>query len=197
MEEFNKIEDLWKHTENKVPTKHRNLKAIKTNRMNLRNTNLFGALSLISTGIIMQLLKTQLDANIKAMPFHISLFLLSLICFLQAGIMLFLAKKINDIDETQKPIFHLQQWQNFRSSQMKLRKWNMPVYFILLSSTLGIYMYELLKTVDLWKMILAFAVTYAWLLFAYFYLGKKRIKKDDERLDGIISELKQLEQQFH
>lgn len=197
MEEFNKIEDLWKHTENKVPTKHRNLKAIKTNRMNLRNTNLFGALSLISTGIIMQLLKTQLDANIKAMPFHISLFLVSLICFLQAGIMLFLAKKINDIDETQKPIFHLQQWQNFRSSQMKLRKWNMPVYFILLSSALGIYMYELLKTEDLWKMILAFAVTYAWLLFAYFYLGKKRIKKDDERLDGIISELKQLEQQFH
>lgn len=197
MEEFNKIEDLWKHTENKAPTKHHNLKAIKTNRMNLRNTNLFGALSLISTGIIMQLLKTQLDANIKSMPFHISLFLLSLICFLQAGIMLFLAKKINDIDETQKPIFHLQQWQNFRSSQMKLRKWNMPVYFILLSSTLGIYMYELLKTVDLWKMILAFAVTYAWLLFAYFYLGKKRIKKDDERLDGIISELKQLEQQFH
>lgn len=197
MEEFNKIEDLWKHTENKVPTKHRNLKAIKTNRMNLRNTNLFGALSLISTGIIMQLLKTQLDANIKAMPFHISLFLVSLICFLQAGIMLFLAKKINDIDETQKPIFHLQQWQNFRSSQMKLRKWNMPVYFILLSSALGIYMYELLKTEDLWKMILAFAVTYAWLLFAYFYLGKKRIKKDDEQLDVIISELKQLEQQFH
>ena len=72
----------------------------------------------------------------------------------------------------------------------------MPVYYTLLSIALGVYMYELLKNADLWKMILTFAITYSWMLFAYFYLGKKEIKKQDAKLDGIISELKSLENQF-
>ena len=72
----------------------------------------------------------------------------------------------------------------------------MPVYYTLLSIALGVYMYELLKNADLWKMILTFAITYSWMLFAYIYLGQKEIKKQDAKLDGIISELKSLENQF-
>ena len=72
----------------------------------------------------------------------------------------------------------------------------MPVYYILLSAALGVYLYELLKNIDLWKIILAFAITYSWMFFAYFYLGKKEIKKQDAKMDGIISELKNLENQF-
>ena len=100
--------------------------------------------------------------------------------------MLYNAKRIGAIDETQTPGFHLKQWQDFREFQKNQRHWNMPVYYLFLGTALRIYMYELLKTVDLWKMILAFAITYSWMFFAYFYLGKKEIKKQDAKLDGII-----------
>jgi len=197
MEEFKELENLWKQSETEVPAKNTDISKIKNNRMKLKNTYTKGAIILIVTGIGILILMTTFDAKIKTAPIISSMIIISITCFLQAGLMLFTAQKISNIDETQTPGMHLKQWQNFRLFQKKQRHWNMPVYYVLLSIALAVYMYELLKTVDLWKMILAFMVTYSWMLFAYFYLGKKEVKKQDAKLDGIIAELKSLENQFN
>ena len=196
MEEFKDLENLWKQSKTEVPTEKTDPSKLQNNRTKMKNSNIKGAVLLIITGILILVMMFFLDLKIKTTLVTFAMIIMSAICFIQAAIMLFTAREISKIDETQTPTLHLRQWQNFRSFQKRQRQWNMPLYYVLLSTALGIYMYELLKTIDLWKMILAFAVTYAWILFAYFYLGKKKIKKDDERLDGIISELKQLEQQF-
>ena len=196
MEEFKELENLWKQSETKIPPQKTNISKIKNNRMKLKNTYTKGAILLILTGIFILGLMIFLDSNIKTILVVSSMIIISITCFLQAALMLFTANEIAKIDETQTPIFHLKQWQNFRAFQKKQRHWNMPVYYTLLSIALGVYMYELLKNVDLWKMILTFAITYSWMLFAYIYLGKKEIKKQDAKLDGIISELKSLENQF-
>lgn len=196
MEEFKDLENLWKQSKTEVPTEKKDPSKLQNKRTKMKNSNIKGAVLLIITGILILVMMFFLDLKIKTTLVTYVMIIMSAICFIQAAIMLFTAREISKIDETQTPTLHLRQWQNFRSFQKRQRQWNMPVYYVLLSTALGIYMYELLKTIDLWKMLLAFAVTYTWILFAYFYLGKKKIKKDDERLDGIISELKQLEQQF-
>lgn len=196
MEEFKDLENLWKQSETKVPVQNTNISKIKNNRMKLKNTYTKGAILLILTGIFILGLMIFLDSNLKTILVVSSMIIISITCFLQAALMLFTANEIAKIDETQTPTFHLKQWQNFRAFQKKQRHWNMPVYYTLLSIALGVYMYELLKNADLWKMILTFAITYPWMLFAYIYLGKKEIKKQDAKLDGIISELKSLENQF-
>ena len=196
MEEFKELENLWKQSETKIPPQKTNISKIKNNRMKLKNTYTKGAILLILTGIFILGLMIFLDSNLKTILVVSSMIIISITCFLQAALMLFTANEIAKIDETQTPSFHLKQWQNFRAFQKKQRHWNMPVYYTLLSIALGVYMYELLKNADLWKMILTFAITYSWMLFAYIYLGKKEIKKQDAKLDGIISELKSLENQF-
>ena len=196
MEEFKELENLWKQSETKIPPQKTNISKIKNNRMKLKNTYTKGAILLILTGIFILGLMIFLDSNIKTILVVSSMIIISITCFLQAALMLFTANEIAKIDETQTPTSHLKQWQSFRVFQKKQRHWNMPVYYTLLSIALGVYMYELLKNADLWKMILTFAITYSWMLFAYFYLGKKEIKKQDAKLDGIISELKSLENQF-
>ena len=196
MEEFKELENLWKQSETKIPPQKTNISKIKNNRMKLKNTYTKGAILLILTGIFILGLMIFLDSNLKTILVVSSMIIISITCFLQAALMLFTANEIAKIDETQTPSFHLKQWQNFRAFQKKQRHWNMPVYYTLLSIALGVYMYELLKNVDLWKMILTFVITYSWMLFAYFYLGKKEIKKQDAKLDGIISELKSVENQF-
>lgn len=196
MEEFKELENLWKQSETKIPPQKTNISKIKNNRMKLKNTYTKGAILLILTGIFILGLMIFLDSNLKTILVVSSMIIISITCFLQAALMLFTANEIAKIDETQTPTFHLKQWQNFRAFQKKQRHWNMPVYYTLLSIALGVYMYELLKNADLWKMILTFAITYSWMLFAYIYLGKKEIKKQDAKLDGIISELKSLENQF-
>lgn len=164
--------------------------------MKLKNSNIRGAIMLILTGIFILGFMTIIDDKIKTTPIISSMVVISVICFLQAILMLYNAKKIADIDESQTPSLHLQQWRNFRTFQKKQRHWNMPIYFLLLSATLAVYLFELLKNVDLWKMILAFVITYSWMIFAYFYLGRKEIKRQDAKLEGIISELNDLENQF-
>lgn len=196
MEEFKELENLWKQSETKIPPQKTNISKIKNNRMKLKNTYTKGAILLILTGIFILGLMIFLDSNLKTILVVSSMIIISITCFLQAALMLFTANEIAKIDETQTPTSHLKQWQSFRVFQKKQRHWNMPVYYTLLSIALGVYMYELLKNVDLWKMILTFAITYSWMLFAYIYLGKKEIKKQDAKLDGIISELKSLENQF-
>ena len=196
MEEFKELENLWKQSETKIPPQKTNISKIKNNRMKLKNTYTKGAILLILTGIFILGLMIFLDSNLKTILVVSSMIIISITCFLQAALMLFTANEIAKIDETQTPTFHLKQWQNFRTFQKKQRHWNMPVYYTLLSIALGVYMYELLKNADLWKMILTFVITYSWMLFAYFYLGKKEIKKQDAKLDGIISELKSVENQF-
>src|SRR5690606_22394655 len=113
-----------------------------------------------------------------------------------AAVMFFNARKISQIDDSNTPAVHLQQWLDFREFQKKQRRWNMPVYYILLSVSLAVYLYELLKAVEFWKMALAFVLTYSWMLIAYFYFGKRELKKQDAKMDGIIAELKELETQF-
>lgn len=196
MEEFKDLENLWKQSETEVPAKNPDISKIKNNRMKLKNTYTKGAVLLILTGILILVLMTTFDAKIRTLPIISSMVIISLICFLQAGLMLFTANKISKIEETQTPGLHLQQWQQFRLFQKKQRHWNMPVYYTLLSIALAVYLYGLLKNADAWKMILTFAVTYAWILFAYFYLGKKEVKKQDAKLDSIIAELNGLENQF-
>ena len=196
MEEFKDLENLWKQSETKIPPQKTNISKIKNNRMKLKNTYTKGAILLILTGIFILGLMIFLDSNLKTILVVSSMIIISITCFLQAALMLFTANEIAKIDETQTPTSHLKQWQSFRVFQKKQRHWNMPVYYTLLSIALGVYMYELLKNADLWKMILTFAITYSWMLFAYIYLGKKEIKKQDAKLDGIISELKSLENQF-
>lgn len=196
MEEFKDLENLWKQAETKAPAKNTNISKIKNNRMKLKNTHIKGAIMLILTGILILILMTTFEDKIKTAPIIASMVIISAICFLQAILMLYNAKKITDIDESETPSFHLHQWRNYQIFQKNQRHWNMPIYYILLSSALGVYLFELLKNADLWKMILAFVITYSWMIFAYFYLGEREIKKQDAKLDGIISELKDLETQF-
>jgi len=196
MEEFKELESLWKQSETKVPQQNNNISKIKNNRMKLKKTYTVGALLLILTGIFILTLMAFLEERLQTRLVMASMILISLVCFLQAGLMMFTARKITRIDESQMPALHLKQWLQFREFQKKQRHWNMPVYYVILSIAVGVYMYELLKATEAWKMALAFAVTYLWMFFAYFYLGKKEVKKQDAKLEGIISELRNLETQF-
>lgn len=196
MEEFDELQNLWKQTETPAPQVKTNPLKIKTIRMKLQHTQNAGAALLIFTGILILALMAAFDTRLHTLSIISAMSLVSLVCFLQAGLMLFTAQKIKRIDVAQPPALHLKQWLRFREFQKKLRHWNMPVYYALLSVALAVYLYQMLKNADPWKIILAFAITYAWMFFAYFYLGRREVKKQDAKMDAIISELKNLENQF-
>lgn len=196
MQDFNDIQELWKQSETQVSVPKIDYQKIRSNKRNILNKLIFGGVLLTLTGIFILVLMGFLDENIRTTLVMASMITVTLICLLQAQLQFLTARKINQIDETQTPEKLLQQWQNFREFQKKQRHWNLPLYYLLLGTALGFYMFEILKTATLTMKLIAFVATYAWMFFAYFYLGKKELKKQDAKMDGIIAELKGLEEQF-
>lgn len=196
MENFNELHDLWKQAETPAPKKTNYLSKIKTNKMTLQQNQTKQASILVFIGILILALMFSFEEKLQTLPIMAAMIIISSMCFLQAALMFYNARKISQIEETKTPSIHLQQWLNFREFQKKQRHWNMPVYYILLSVALAVYLFELLKEAEIWKMILTFGVTYSWMLIAYFYFGRREVKKQDAKMDNIIAELKELETQF-
>jgi len=194
MKDFDLLKDSWNSTESGISEneikKIANKKNKKSNKMKLQHQQSLGAILLILTAIFIAGLGIFGNFNFEYWYTYFGMALICLICLAEAGIMLFTFKKIKDIDETASPIIHLEQWNDYYLFRKKQAKWNMPLYYIALNLAIIIYASGIFIGRP-WKGIIIFTVVYiAWMLFAYFYLGKKTLKKEDDRLNGIMSELK-------
>lgn len=105
-------------------------------------------------------------------------------------------KKIKIIDDTVEPAAHLRQWEDYYQLRKKQNKWNMPVYYVALNIAMAIYMVEIFTGRPVVNVLIFIAVYAAWMLFAYFYLSRKNIKREDNRLQKVIDELKAIEGQL-
>jgi hypothetical protein len=96
------------------------------------------------------------------------------------------------VDDTANPAQHLNQWETYFVFRKKQAAINLPGYFIALNLTMGLYFIEVLSGRPVSNVIILLAVYAAWMVFGYFYIGKKNLKKEDKRLQSIIDELKSI-----
>lgn len=127
---------------------------------------------------------------------YLSMGMVVLLCLLQAGYMLYTYTKIRAIDDSLPPAEHLRQWEQYYALRQQQITFQGPVFTVLLSIALGIYYIEILSGRPFLPVLLVVLVTIAWILFAYFYLGKKSIRKETNRLQSIIYELQAVERQL-
>jgi hypothetical protein len=62
---------------------------------------------------------------------------------------------------------------------------------------MAIYMIEIFTGRPVVNVVIFIGIYAAWMLFAYFYLGRKNLKREDNRLQTIINELKGIEGQLN
>lgn len=70
------------------------------------------------------------------------------------------------------------------------------LYFVLLSIGIGLYMLEYTKRMTAFWGIVAYGITSIWILFNWFYLRPKQIKKQQSKLDEIIGKFEELHEQL-
>lgn len=197
MQDFDSLKDIWQQPETgKTPAAIDINKKLKTTKMKLLKPQLHGAVYLTLTAIFIVCLAVFGNLNFQHWYTYGAMALISLICVLQAAFMYATYKKIKHIDETATPANHLQQWEAYYDQRKKQLKWNMPVYYILLNTAMGIYVIELFTGRPLRNVLIFIAVYAAWMLFAYFYLGKRSMQREKNRLQQIIDELHGKEDQL-
>ena len=91
---------------------------------------------------------------------------------------------------------YLEQLLLFKKKQVFLQSTIMNIYFILLSLGILLYMIEYTIRMNILAGLLTYIITSLWMLFNWFYLRPKIIKKQQQKLNEIIADLENINEQF-
>ena len=199
MKDFDSLKTLWEQAGyNQPPRDNKKVQWSNQSRnykLNLQNQQLRGGILLIFTALLIIAMALFADFY-KTLITYIGMYLIAAICLAQALLLIYTWQKIKNIDDTLPPRQHLQQWEAYYNFREKLIKWNMPLYFIFLNLAMGIYLFDIFKGRPIINVLIFLAVYLGWMIFAYFYLGKRVIRKEEFKLKTIMDNLKQLEAQL-
>ncbi len=199
MKDFDSLKTLWGQAGDDLPPQEVKIvqwsNQSRNYKLNLQNQQLRGGILLIFTALLIIAMALFADFY-KTLITYIGMYLIAAICLAQAILLIYTWQKIKNIDETLPPSQHLQQWEAYYLFREKLIKWNMPLYFIFLNLAMGIYLFDIFKGRPIINVLIFLAIYLGWMIFAYFYLGKRVIRKEEFKLKTIMDNLKQLEAQL-
>ena len=199
MQDFDELKKIWQEeagSARPLTTPKELSSTSQRNRNVLKNSSLWGAIGQIVTGGFITWMIVYGNFGFKFWYTHFSMVMVVLLSLIQAGFMFYTYGKIKAIDDSVSPAEHLRQWEDYYAIRKKQLTFQGPVFTILLSIAIGIYYIEILSGRPFLPSLIIVIVTIAWILFAYFYLGKRSLKKEAGRLQSIIDELKEVEEQF-
>ena len=104
--------------------------------------------------------------------------------------------RFNKIDDTQSSSDYLKSLMQLKTKQTYLQTTMLRVYFIMLSLGICLYMYEYVLMMPIVYACLAYGVTLLWIAFNWFYLRPKIIKKQETKLNHLISKCNEVNKQL-
>lgn len=107
-----------------------------------------------------------------------------------------LLAKYKDIDSTQTNQDYLQKLIFIKKKLQFLQTKMMSFYFIALTVGICLYMYEYASRMSVLGASLTYGITLLWMLFNWFYIRPKQIKKQQEKINGLISKFEEVNNQL-
>lgn len=162
----------------------------KSNLKKLIITNLL----LITTSLFIILIWVYFQPQMITTKIGIIVTILAMVIFVigyNQSFVLF-RKQTNTLSTTEylKDLLAIKAQQEFMQTTM------LNLYFILLSAGIGLYMFEYTVRMTAFWGIVAYGITSIWILFNWFYLRPKQIKKQQSKLDEMIGKFEELHEQL-
>lgn len=199
MNDFDSIKDLWQQAApvHKTVVARPVSRQAKDTKRKLLRLQLAGIIAMLTTAVFITWLIFFSGLRFQWATTMVGVVMMLLVLLLQAVVMYYMHSTLTKIDDTQQPKQHLLQWENYYSYRQKLLRWNKPAYFVCLNLAMGLYFLEILHDRPLQNIVIFIGIYSAWMIFAYFVLGRRAIRKENYRLQQIINELQGLEAQLN
>jgi len=201
MQDFDSLKNMWQQSSAESadgpPSTINTTNHTPGLKMKLQREQLIGAIMLVITAILISLMALYGNFNFVHWYTYGAMVLVCIICLVQTAILLATYKRIKRIDETALPALHLQQWEEYYAFRKQQIRWNMPVYYVLLNIAMGIYFIEVLGGRPIGNVMILLVIYFGWMLFSWFYLGKRKMKQENARLQKIMDELKAIAGQLN
>lgn len=101
-----------------------------------------------------------------------------------------------EIDTTQTNQEYLQKLILIKKKQQFLQTNMMSLYFLLLTAGICLYMYEYASRMSALGISLTYGITLLWILFNWFYIRPKQIKKQQEKINALIKKFEEVNNQL-
>jgi len=188
------FKDLWNKQISIAPNPDNLIFEIKKlKKSNLKKLVLTNLL-LIATSVSIILIWMYFQPQLLSTKIGILLIILAMVIFLFAYNESYSLFKNNMNSQSNSD--YLKDLLAIKAKQKFMGKTILNLYFILLSSGIGLYMYEYTSRMKpLWA-IITYGITSIWILYNWFYLRPKQIKKQKAKLDEIISKFEMLNMQL-
>lgn len=194
MEASNELQEIWKQQGTSMPEATKLIE--KANEF--KKKGLFKLLSasvaLILTILIIALVWIYYDSVLISTKLGMALVIL--------GILIYGISYLKNVPLLTKPGFdmntqqYLEQIKTLKERQQFMQNKMLNIYFILLSIGLVLYMYEPASQMPLTMRIITYSLTIGWMLFAWFYLRPKQIKRNNTKINELLEEFERVSNQI-
>ncbi|AXB55571.1 hypothetical protein [Flavobacterium fluviale] len=107
-----------------------------------------------------------------------------------------LLSKYKNIEATQTNQEYLQNLIVIKKKQQFLQTKMMTFYFLALTVGICLYMYEYASRMTLLGVSLTYGITLLWMMFNWFYIRPKQIKKQQEKINDLIGKFEEVNHQL-
>ncbi|MFB3389530.1 hypothetical protein [Flavobacterium sp. LAR06] len=104
--------------------------------------------------------------------------------------------KYKNIETTQTNNEYLQNLILIKKKQQFLQTKMMTFYFIALTTGICLYMYEYASRMTLLGISLTYGLTLFWMIFNWFYIRPKQIKKQKDKINSLIEKFEEVNNQL-
>ncbi|GAB3891126.1 hypothetical protein [Spirosoma agri] len=198
MDDFENLKRVWQQQTIR-PADFTSAELKKTNdghQRKLERTQLMSAIALLLTPVGIIWIGFFSGITFQSSLTYGAVILIALIPAVQGIINLSTYNWLRRIDITAPIAEHLSQWQRYYAFRKRMIRFNGPIYFLLLNGAFALYFIEILGYFSWLGRVVVLIPYVAWMLYAYFVLGKRNLQKETERLEAIIGNLQTLQRQL-
>lgn len=195
MKEFDNLKEIWnQQKESQVPDVSQIISKAKKEKQSMGNKIIIQVAILLLTIVAITWVVAVID--FKMATTYIGVGLMSLTILSYSAIRLYQAKQLKKIDLTQSPKKALQQLEQYYAFQQFVSTKCTLAYFILLNLGFVFYFIEVMQPMSTEMTVIFLTAYIAWMLFAYFILGKKQKQKEYDKTQNIINSIKKIETEY-
>lgn len=195
MKDFNDIQNLWKQQETKpLPDVTQIIANAKKDKQHFTNKIILQTIILALTLPCLLWIGSIID--FKKTSSYIGLTLMFCCVFVFSAIRLYQIIRLKKMDVTEEPQVNLKKLEQYYSFQKLVSTKITAAYFIVMNIAFGLYFIEVMTPMSTLLKTIVLIVYVAWMLFAFFYLGKKQKAKEYARIQRLIDTIKEMESNY-
>ena len=188
MNEFDELKNRWQQsTPPASPVDTQSIqRANVPYQQALERTQLRGAILLLLTAAYLVYFGFFSRMIFHATTTYVAIVLMVLCCVGQGLVGLYRYHLLRSIDVSAPVTEHLHQWELYYTFRQRLLRINLPLYYLFLNGAFALYFIEVLGPMSLNTRIVSLTLYIAWVFFAWFVLGKRSLRREQDRLDTIM-----------